>query len=610
MRKSKSFFAGILTLCMTVGLFCIPMNVAKSNATSNTETFRGVWVASVYGLHYPSKVTTDDASLKKDAIAILDNAKDMGFNAIVFQVRPSNDALYPSKLYPWSKYLTGKEGQAPENGFDPLQFFIEEAHKRGLQLHAWINPYRITAKPEDNVGLTAQNPAMQHPEWTVTHSDGKMYWNPGEPGVRDYILQGVKEIVDNYDVDGVQIDDYFYPGSTFADSAAFAKYGSGFSSIEDWRRDNIDQLVKAIHDIVHTKGSDLVFGVSPMGIWANKGTNSKGSDTGGSESYTKNYADSRGWVKKGYLDYIIPQIYWNIGFKIADYETLVNWWSDVVEGTDVDLYIGQAAYRTGNTDSSSPWYGVSEIERQVNLNRTKDQVKGYCMYAYSSFSKNAQLVDLMKKLNETPLASDTSNQEPAGGTNETTPPVSPNGSVSTFVDLEGHWAKPYMETMAQKGILKGDQYNRALPDYQIKRADFVLMLLRMLKVEPIENAKGFSDVPANAYYANQLATAKQIGLVNGVSEDCFAPESFITRQDMFTMAFRALERMNKIEGAVPESVLDVFSDKDQVYPYAAQAMCYFISKKAVNGMDGVLAPTLTASRAQAATFLANLMQSF
>lgn len=607
MKKRQRYFAVILVFCMMLGLFLAPNNVLESDAASNTETFRGVWVASVFSLHYPSRVTTDDASLKKDAIAILDNAKDMGFNAVILQVRSSNDALYKSSLYPWSKYLTGKEGQAPLNGFDPLEFFIEEAHKRGLQLHAWINPYRITARPEDNATLTVENPAMQHPEWTVTHSDGKMYWNPGEPGAREYIQEGVKEIVDNYDVDGIQIDDYFYPASTFADSVTFDEYGSGFSSIEDWRRDNIDQMVKAIYDIVHTNETDLVFGVSPMGIWANKSTSSLGSDTRGSESYKQHYGDSRGWVKKGYVDYIIPQIYWNIGFAVADYEKLLNWWCDVVEGTDVDLYIGQAAYRTGNSDTSSAWYGINEIERQVNLNRTKPQVKGYCMYAYSSFKANAELADLMKKLNETPLSIDTTNQEPARGTDEIRPPVLSN-DFPVFLDLEGHWAKPYMEAMAEKGIIKGDQNNCALPDYQIKRADFVLMLLRLLEVEPIENAQGFFDVDPNAYYAKQLATAKQIGLIDGVGEDCFAPEKSITRQDMFTMAYRALEKMDRIQGIASEFVLDDYMDKEQVNTYAIEAMCYFISNKAVNGMDGMLAPTKTASRAQAATFLANLIQ--
>ncbi|WP_324822811.1 family 10 glycosylhydrolase [Sinanaerobacter sp. ZZT-01] len=605
MKKGKKILASLLVLSFMLGLFFVPSRAIRSNAQTYSENFRGIWVANVFSLHYPSKMTRDENSLKADAVAILDNAKEMGFNAVILQVRSCSDALYSSDLYPWSKYLTGKEGLAPDNRFDPLQFFVEEAHKRGLELHAWINPYRITAKAEDKATLTEQNPAVQHPEWTVTHTDGKMYWNPGEPRVRDYILKGVDEILDNYDVDGIQIDDYFYPGSTFADRSTFEKYGSGFSSIEDWRRDNIDQLVKGIYDTVHAKSADLVFGVSPMGIWANKGTIASGSDTRGSESYNKNYADSRGWVKKGYVDYIIPQIYWNIGFEIADYEKLLNWWCDVVDGTDVDLYIGQAAYRTGNSDSSSPWYGVSEIERQVNLNRTKSQVKGYCMYAYSSFKANADLTALIKRLNKVPLSGGTV-EEPSSG-NEV-PPMTPNDSKCAFIDLEGHWSKPYVELMAQKGIIKGDLYNRAMPDSQIKRADFVLMLLRMLEVETIEDAQGFSDVASDAYYAKQLATAKQIGLINGIGEERFAPENLISRQDMFTMAYRALLHQNKINEEADTSVLAFFSDYGQVQPYASSAMSYFISKKAVNGMNGMLAPTETASRAQAATFLANLIQ--
>jgi len=276
---------------------------------NNVEEFRGVWVSSVFNLDYPSKKTTDDVTLKNEAIKILDNAEDMGFNAVLLQVKPSSDAIYPSKIFPWSQFLTGTQGLAPDNNFDPLEFFIEEAHKRGIELHAWINPYRITADPSFNNMLASNNPAVLHPELTVLHTDGKLYFNPGEPEARQLIIDGIKEILDNYDVDGIHIDDYFYPGKDFNDAETYAKYGQGFADINDWRRNNNNLLIKEISKTVHNKDTELKFGVSPSGIWANKKTSQLGSQTSGWETYSNQFADSRLWVKEGYVDYIMPQIW-------------------------------------------------------------------------------------------------------------------------------------------------------------------------------------------------------------------------------------------------------------------------------------------------------------
>ncbi|RCX16644.1 uncharacterized lipoprotein YddW (UPF0748 family) [Anaerobacterium chartisolvens] len=366
------------------------------------QEFRGMWVATVYAIDYPSSgYTADDQALRADALKLLDDAKDMGFNAVFLQVRPSGDAFYKSKIFPWSKYLTGVQGKSPDNGFDPLAFFVDEAHKRGIELHAWVNPYRVTASPADNSLLHKSSPALLQPGLTVTHTDGRIYFNPGESEARQLIIDGIKEIIDNYDVDGIHMDDYFYPEGDFNDEDAFAKYGSGFTDIGDWRRNNNDLLISGIYGKVHEKDKGLSFGVSPGGIWANKSSNSLGSDTNGSQTYYKGYADTRGWVKKGYLDYILPQIYWNIGYVAADYAKLVDWWADVAQGTNVKLYIGQAAYKAGNTDITSPWYGVSEIERQVNINRNTNNVSGYSMYTYNYLRDNHELNSLVRLLNGT-----------------------------------------------------------------------------------------------------------------------------------------------------------------------------------------------------------------
>jgi uncharacterized lipoprotein YddW (UPF0748 family) len=343
-------------------------------AASTNKEFRGMWVVTALNLDYPSLPTTDSSILKDEAIHILDTAKSLGFDTIILQVRPSDDAFYKSKLFPWSAYLTGKQGCVPSDNFDPLAFFIQEAHKRGLELHAWINPYRITASSSNNTKLAPTNPAVLHPDWIVKYSDSKLYFNPGIPQVRQLIIDGVAEIVRNYNVDGIHLDDYFYPGTDFPDSKTFKVYGKGYSSIANWRRANNDKLIKGIHDLIHKTKPKIKFGVSPAGIWANKNRNIYGSDTKGKQSYYDLYSDTRGWVKKKYLDYIAPQLYWNIGNSSSD-------------------------YKAGDSDPNSPWHGVSEINKQIQFNKTISSVKGSIMFRYKSIIQNPNLSKLLKNIN-------------------------------------------------------------------------------------------------------------------------------------------------------------------------------------------------------------------
>ncbi|SKC72095.1 glycoside hydrolase family 10 protein [Maledivibacter halophilus] len=373
------------------------------NNNSQKKELRAIWVATIYGLDYPSKEAIKDVSLlKKEMIEIIDNVEEMGFNTIYFQVRPAADAFYSSKIFPWSKYLTGDQTISPQDNFDPLEFIVKQGHERNIEVHAWINPYRITMQKSDLDELAPNHPALLHPEWVVAHGSGdntKHYFNPGIPEVEQMILEGVSEIIENYNVDGIHLDDYFYPGTNFNDHDTYAKYGSKYDNIGDWRRSNINSLIEKMYHLIKAKDENLSFGVSPFAIWANKSSNPLGSDTKGKEAYYTMYADTRGWVKAGYLDYIIPQIYWNIGYEIADYEKLLNWWADVVADTDVDLYVGQAAYRAGNPDPNSPWYGINQIKDQVDLNRRTNNVKGYVMFRYKSLLGKPELVNLMKYLN-------------------------------------------------------------------------------------------------------------------------------------------------------------------------------------------------------------------
>ena len=287
MTKVWKFVVAIVLVCALAlaGMAIRTQTSAGKNEVKNPDQFRAVWVSTVYRLDYPSKATTDPAVLKADADKILQTCADMGMTAVILQVRPSADALYPSSYYPWSADLTGRQGQAPADGFDPLAYWVEKAHEMGLELHAWINPFRVTKGGQSEYdSLTADHPAKVHPDWVVEY-DGKYYFDPGLPEVREYIIQSAEELARNYDIDGIHMDDYFYPGANFDDADTYAQYGSGFSNIGDWRRDNVNKLVQELDAAIHKADPDCSFGISPFGIWANASSMAGGSNTNGSQFF-------------------------------------------------------------------------------------------------------------------------------------------------------------------------------------------------------------------------------------------------------------------------------------------------------------------------------------
>ena len=353
---------------------------------------KGVWVATLFGLDYPTHSSTNPEILKEQADKIISNAKAFGMNAIFLQVRPTADAFYKSSIFPWSSYLTGaSQGTAPENDFDPLAYWVEQSHKNGLELHAWLNPYRITSDKNAFDALADTNPAKLHPEWVVQYSNQLYYFDPGVPATKDLVINGAVEIVKNYNVDGIHIDDYFYPGKDFDDSKSFAQYGSEFDNVDDFRWNNINKLIEGLYTRIHEANPNAKFGVSPAGIWANKASNPLGSDTRGNQSYYNYYCDSYKWIKENMIDYIIPQIYWSIGFKIADYSVLLDWWSEVAKDSKVELYIGMADYRAALTTSVNFPYGSEEIERQLKLNKSNPVVKGEVHFRYKSIEECPEL---------------------------------------------------------------------------------------------------------------------------------------------------------------------------------------------------------------------------
>lgn len=378
----------ILALFLIIFIMPIPSEIHAE------AKLHGIWIATAANLDYPSRQTLNDEELRSEADKILDDCNSLGINAVFFQVRPSGDAFYPSILYPWSHYLTGTQETAPENNFDVLDYWINSAHSRGIELHAWINPYRVAS--DASLKLAENNPAKQHPEWVIKYKNG-LYLDPGIPDAKNYVIEGVKEIVKNYNVDGIHFDDYFYPGKDFDDSRSYADYGMNTNK-DNWRRSNTDSLIRETGEAVHYIKKNVVFGVSPCGIWANRSVNENGSDTNGTSAYYDMYADTLKWAKEGYVDYIAPQIYWYTGFKAADYTVLSQWWQSQLSNSDTKLYIGLGDYRMDKfgSDSSSPWFEGNELLRQMQANASSDGIDGEIHFRYGSIKNHQILYDKIK----------------------------------------------------------------------------------------------------------------------------------------------------------------------------------------------------------------------
>lgn len=343
---------------------------------------RGVWLSTVANRDWPSRPGLTAERQRTELIAHLDTAVRNRLNTVIFQVRPTADALWPSPYEPWSQYLTGTQGVAP--GWDPLKTAVEEAHVRGLQLHAWFNPYRI-ANNTDPTRLVASHPARKHPDWVVTYG-GKLYYNPGLPQVRAFVENAILDAVRKYPVDAVHFDDYFYPypvaGQTFDDDAAYDRYGGAFADRAAWRRDNIDRLIRETAARIKQVRPGTRFGISPFGVWRNAATDPRGSDTrAGVQTYDDLCADTRKWVREGWIDYIVPQLYWNIGFAAADYAKLLPWWAEVARGSRTRLYAGEALYKAGDPAQPAAWQDPAELSRHLTLADRYPQVGGHVFFA-------------------------------------------------------------------------------------------------------------------------------------------------------------------------------------------------------------------------------------
>jgi len=343
-------------------------------AEAQKREMRGAWIQCVNGQFQGM----GKEKMQQTLTYQLDELQKDGVNTIIFQVRPECDALYESKLEPWSRFLTGKQGQAPSPYWDPLQWMIEQCHKRGMELHAWINPYR--AKTKTTKQLSSNHIAVRKPMNCFSYDD-LFILNPGIAENRDFICEVAKDIVSRYDVDGIHMDDYFYPypvkGETIPDQEQFRQFNNGIKDINDWRRYNVNLFIEQFYKTVHETKPWVKVGISPFGIYRNKKSSPIGSETNGTQNYDDLYADILLWVNNGWLDYNVPQIYWEIGNKAADYETLIKWWSQHASGRP--LIIGEDVERT--VKYSDPQNANShQLPAKMRLHRQLPAVKGTVLW--------------------------------------------------------------------------------------------------------------------------------------------------------------------------------------------------------------------------------------
>lgn len=722
-ERATMFIAAFIAVMVSVNI--LPANTFAANAWDAYSNFipnetpvvkrqlRGTWISTVVNLDWPSadvkKIANDEERIQKskeELIVILDKVVEMNMNAVFFQVSPEADAFYKSDMVPWSRYLTGTFGKDP--GFDPLEFAIEEAHKRNLELHAWFNPYRVSMDMKDatKASLNIEKSVYkEHPEWIKSSMD-RFVVDPGIPEARKWVIDRVMEVVRKYDVDGVHFDDYFYYEKTVGelkDEDTFRKYNNGqFSNIGDFRRNNTYLLISELSEEIKKAKPWVKFGVSPAGIWGNKkdglanGSNTEASST----NYNNCFADTRKWVMDEIIDYIAPQIYFSFGYSRAAYGELATWWSDVCRGKNVHLYIGMALYKVN--DSTDKYFtdsnGVPEFTRQLKFNTVKPEIMGDIMFRVGNLydAKKQPVVNTVKNLRSTkalvPVMSwkgGSAPDTPANGKLELvsdkikltwidndpdtayyaiyrfdinenadiTSDASARNLIATvrkyadgvqeFIDtgmydtervyyvvtaldrlhneskgltistkqskyfndvgLKYSWAINAIDSLYEKGVVKGVGESMFNPGINTKRADFTIMAVNALGFEA-EFTENFIDVKQDAYYYNSVGIAKELEIVKGTGE-LFFPEGNITRQDIMVIMLKALEAKGITYENDGIDYLARYSDKDQISDYAKDAAAFLTKLGIVQGSGGKLNPRQFATRAEIAVILQNILDN-
>jgi len=374
-------------------LLILIISISNTFSQPTKREMRAVWIASVANIDWPSQRNLSPKAQREEMRKMLDEFSKTNINTIVLQIRPTADAFYPSSLEPWSHWLTGKQGVRPNEFYDPLQFVIEEAHKRCIEVHVWLNPYRVTNS--DNINILSKDHLYFKNKDLFVKYGGKYYFDPGLDETRDFLNRVVEDIVERYDIDAIHFDDYFYPyrvaNEEFPDDKSFKMNPRGFApnQKDDWRRNNVNLVIAELQQTIKSIKPWVEFGVSPFGVWRNDNVDPRGSATrAGVQNYDDLYADILKWLQEGTIDYVVPQLYWEIGKKVADYEVLVKWWSENSFGKN--LYIGLNASQLGAEKVAASWRTGNELARQLTINKKHPQVDGAVYFSAVGLMKNKQ----------------------------------------------------------------------------------------------------------------------------------------------------------------------------------------------------------------------------
>ncbi|MCC5919616.1 MAG: family 10 glycosylhydrolase [Cyclobacteriaceae bacterium] len=379
--KSSRFFFTALFIVLVSGCSVLQ----QQDAIPEKREFRGFWVATVLNIDWPQHPKDELEKQKRDFIEILDFYQNLNFNAAIVQIRAVGDAFYPSDLAPWSKYLSGEQGKSLEGHENILEWMIEACHERGMEFHAWLNPYRATFNL-DTTQLSKDHDYYLHPEWMVQYGN-KFYYDPGIPDVEDHLMKIIREIVVNYDIDALHFDDYFYPyrieGEEFGDEASYSQYRhSEDQTRADWRRENVNRLIERIHQESKAEKAHVQFGISPFGVWRNFDIDPRGSDSrAGQTNFDDLFADVLQWIEAGTIDYLLPQIYWSLDYELASHKKLINWW--VNHAGNTNLYVGNGPYKIKN-DRDKAWNKKKELAQQVDYARKQSRVQGNAFFSAKS----------------------------------------------------------------------------------------------------------------------------------------------------------------------------------------------------------------------------------
>ncbi len=491
--------------------------------------FRAAWVATVSNIDWPSSKSLSTSAQKSEAITILNNHKASNINAILLQIRPSCDAFYLNGLEPLSEWLVGSQGgNFSGASYDPLQFWIDEAHKRGMELHCWFNPYRSVVSSGSSVHAT--HISKTQPSWNITYGASPYkFLDPGIPAAQNYSLSVIMDVVRRYNIDGVHFDDYFYPygGMTSQDTATYSAYKGGFTNIGDRRRNNVNKFIAMVHDSIKSVKPWVKFGVSPFGIWKS-GTPS---GISGLNAYSAIYCDALNWLQNKKVDYITPQMYWKIGGP-QDYSILMPWWNSQLNGRH--LYSGNAVYRLTDTNYTKA-NNASEIQNQIELNRIQNRALGFVAFSSKSVTNNLKGIQDSLRNNQFKYLS----LHPTMPWLDSIPPLAPVNLNSTVVNnsVQLQWQKP--GTAADNDTAKYFAlYRTKSPDtINVNNVKQIIAVTSNDTTQYTDNAVANGStysylVTAFDKLDNESAAAAQITLtVTGVEEEITSPFTFVLEQN-------------------------------------------------------------------------------